>query len=285
MNREGLRQVVDKVSAAVNLPLTATADFKTQNSPIVVRIAGLSSQDSFSLVCQRSPMTWIVEVQYDLFAQLLIDKLLQVAVSHRDDIIREIQVIESAEISVETNLTDLGEEEWATRDISKGPSLKVTSTKLQDQTRVTADIEIDNLYRLISNCLILLSLLLSDFGAESGDSIEGDEEGELTRIYCNSYSRSARNRARCLEAYGYTCRACLLTPESIYGQLGRSVIHVHHRTPVSMMESVSKVDPVQDLVPLCPNCHNFAHKRTPPFSPEEIQSVLRGGGEAHSETT
>jgi 5-methylcytosine-specific restriction enzyme A len=35
------------------------------------------------------------------------------------------------------------------------------------------------------------------------------------------------------------------------------------------------VDPLEDLRPVCPNCHAMLHKRNPAFTPEELKQKLR----------
>ena len=52
-------------------------------------------------------------------------------------------------------------------------------------------------------------------------------------------------------------------------------IEVHHTVPVANMGANYRVNPVQDLVPLCPNCHAVAHRRDPPLAVDEIKGLLR----------
>jgi 5-methylcytosine-specific restriction protein A len=47
--------------------------------------------------------------------------------------------------------------------------------------------------------------------------------------------------------------------EETYGQLGRGFIHVHHIVPIATIGKEYKLDPVNDLVPVCPNCHAMLH--------------------------
>ena len=35
------------------------------------------------------------------------------------------------------------------------------------------------------------------------------------------------------------------------------------------------VDPVSDLIPVCPNCHAVIHLKTPPYAPHEVSAMLR----------
>ena len=42
-----------------------------------------------------------------------------------------------------------------------------------------------------------------------------------------------------------------------YGEIGEGFIHVHHIIPVSrlVIEKDYKINPIEDLIPVCPNCH------------------------------
>ncbi|HSX81067.1 MAG TPA: HNH endonuclease [Candidatus Saccharimonadia bacterium] len=51
-------------------------------------------------------------------------------------------------------------------------------------------------------------------------------------------------------------------------------IHVHHCRPLSEIAGEYVVDPIEDLRPVCPNCHAVIHRRTPPFTIEEVRSML-----------
>jgi 5-methylcytosine-specific restriction protein A len=44
-----------------------------------------------------------------------------------------------------------------------------------------------------------------------------------------------------------------------YNGLGPDFIHVHHVRPLSSITAEYQVDPVNDLVPVCPNCHAMLH--------------------------
>ncbi|MEG4267597.1 HNH endonuclease, partial [Microcoleus sp. Pol12A4] len=51
-------------------------------------------------------------------------------------------------------------------------------------------------------------------------------------------------------------------------------IHVHHIIPLSEINQEYEVNPIQDLRPLCPNCHAMIHRKYPPFTIEEIKDLL-----------
>ena len=89
------------------------------------------------------------------------------------------------------------------------------------------------------------------------------------------YERSKYARDLCLEQYGYGCAACGFDFEKIYGSLGHRFIHVHHRTMISTAGKKYEVDPVKDLVPICPNCHGMLHKQNPPLTVDELKQRIR----------
>jgi 5-methylcytosine-specific restriction enzyme A len=103
---------------------------------------------------------------------------------------------------------------------------------------------------------------------------EGLPEGNAIRVMVNRYERNPSNRAACLEIHGTSCLACGFNFEQTYGLIGEGFIHVHHVTPVSQMGAGYIVDPANDLVPLCPNCHAMAHRNNPPLTVSEIKSLL-----------
>jgi 5-methylcytosine-specific restriction protein A len=102
----------------------------------------------------------------------------------------------------------------------------------------------------------------------------GLPEGAKTRIEVNRYERDRRNRAAALAIHGYSCMACDTHLEERYGEAAVGLIEVHHLTPVSLLGEGYVINPKVDLAPLCPNCHAVAHRRMPPFSIQELRSML-----------
>lgn len=100
-------------------------------------------------------------------------------------------------------------------------------------------------------------------------------EGAATQILVNRYERDPKARARCVSIHGARCKACSFTFGTTYGARFASLITVHHITPLSSVGKTYRVNPESDLVPLCPNCHLLVHQRTPPYSVEEVQEMLR----------
>jgi 5-methylcytosine-specific restriction protein A len=118
-------------------------------------------------------------------------------------------------------------------------------------------------------CLFLCLLPVSDQEEQMGEL-----EGSQYQVVCNKYERSPINRELCLAKKGYTCKICGFDFEKTYGSIGRRFIHVHHIVPVSMIGPNYQINPEEDLIPVCPNCHAMLHRKSPPFLPDEIKKNL-----------
>lgn len=84
-------------------------------------------------------------------------------------------------------------------------------------------------------------------------------EGAVTTISVNAFERSNKARTECLKHHGYSCKVCSMDFASQYGDIGVGYIHVHHLTPLSSIAKGYEVDPITELVPVCPNCHAMLH--------------------------
>jgi len=103
-------------------------------------------------------------------------------------------------------------------------------------------------------------------------------EGIRRRVMLNVYERNKEAREKCLKFHEPTCLICGFNGERKYGSLGKNIIHVHHIIPLSKIGGHYKVDPINDLKPLCPNCHSLIHKKEPPYSIDELKSIIKKKG-------
>lgn len=106
------------------------------------------------------------------------------------------------------------------------------------------------------------------------DDVSPETEGAKKLQQSIRYERSRVNRAICLDKYGYTCQACGMNFEESYGSLGKDFIHVHHIIPVSGLGENYALDPLTELVPLCPNCHAMVHRVDPPMPIEQLKTII-----------
>ena len=101
-------------------------------------------------------------------------------------------------------------------------------------------------------------------------------EGAVHRIAINSYERNAKARQICLNHYGFACHVCGTKLDEIYGSIAQNYIHVHHIVPLSQVKENYQIDPIKDLIPICPNCHSIIHRENPPLEVEKLKWLIKG---------
>ncbi|MBD1889186.1 DUF3427 domain-containing protein [Coleofasciculus sp. FACHB-SPT9] len=99
-------------------------------------------------------------------------------------------------------------------------------------------------------------------------------EGAVCKVSVNAYERNPVVRQQCIKHYGTSCYICGFNFGKIFGKLGEGFIHVHHLRPLSEIREEYEVNPVEDLRPVCPNCHAMIHRRSPPLSIEEVKVLI-----------
>ncbi len=101
-------------------------------------------------------------------------------------------------------------------------------------------------------------------------------EGATKQITINAYERNDKAREECIQKKGYACVICGQSLMDLYGNenlLGK--IHVHHIIPLSQIKSDYEVT-VDDLIPVCPNCHFVLHSRGTHdlYTVEEVKNMF-----------
>ena len=95
------------------------------------------------------------------------------------------------------------------------------------------------------------------------------QEGQIEQGLRNERVRYRLFRSRVLEQYGAQCCACGLKP------ISPSILDVHHLDPISEGERRTKLE---DLIPLCANCHRTAHLEKPPIPLERLKDLVGESG-------
>lgn len=109
---------------------------------------------------------------------------------------------------------------------------------------------------------------------EEIDPKEVFKEGASKNVSVNQYERSAAARAKCLAHHGCKCVVCSFDFEEKYGEIGKNYIHVHHTVPISDIGEEYELDPVNDLEPVCPNCHAMIHRTHPALKTEQLRKLI-----------
>jgi len=103
-------------------------------------------------------------------------------------------------------------------------------------------------------------------------------EGAVKEVTVNAYERDAKARAAAIAHHGLDCTVCGFGFEHAYGKHGEGYIHVHHQVPLSTINKRYKVDPVKDLVPVCPNCHAMLHKGSQTLTVAQLRTIMKKAG-------
>ena len=110
---------------------------------------------------------------------------------------------------------------------------------------------------------------------EEVDNSSDFHEGAVKQILVNAYERNAQARNKCLDHYGVKCSVCGMAFEKVYGSVGKGFIHVHHMKPLGEIGTSYTIDPINDLCPVCPNCHAMIHMRKPAYNIEDVKAMLQ----------
>ena len=165
---------------------------------------------------------------------------------------------------------DLGSQAWFPRFLGTRGNFSTGMGKINNRDVVGALEE-----------LLELRQRVDGFQEVHDEEIEGNTvylEGAKNLEYGDRYERNRLARLACIEHHGAVCAACRFDFEQMYGIMGRGYIHVHHIRPISYEGVEHAVDPINDLIPVCPNCHAMLHQSDPPMPVEDLIVLLRSSG-------
>lgn len=114
---------------------------------------------------------------------------------------------------------------------------------------------------------------------ENEPAIPVDFEGTQRSITHTIYERMPRLRKFCINHYTVKgrieCQVCGFDFASVYGSLGEGFIEIHHKTPLSKLYKPTEINPIEDLIPVCSNCHRMIHRHTEALTIEELTNTLK----------
>ena len=117
---------------------------------------------------------------------------------------------------------------------------------------------------------IFLDHIVNEFGNDALETNYPDEanvesktfpEGAKQTVQVNRYERNPEACAKCIEFHKARCKVCDMSFAETYGSFAKDFIHVHHKKPLYEISEQYEVDPKNDLIPVCPNCHAMLHKQ------------------------
>lgn len=162
--------------------------------------------------------------------------------------------------------------EWTALSITASSPFIETEGDLSEEDQLD-ELVVEWAGLFISMIFPLLPIVYEETAAS--EIQKGEFEGRKIVTPSTRHERSRNNRLACLAANGYRCKVCGINFEEKYGAIGAGFMEVHHKNPVSTMEQEQYVNPVKDLVPLCPNCHAMVHRKDPPFTVDELKLLIK----------
>lgn len=100
-------------------------------------------------------------------------------------------------------------------------------------------------------------------------------EGAKKTIYVNTYERNQQAKKICIEHYGTVCQICGFDFKEKYGKIGEGFIEAHHRIPLSEIGKSYELDPINDLILVCSNCHSMLHRtRDKTLEVDELKEMI-----------
>lgn len=108
-------------------------------------------------------------------------------------------------------------------------------------------------------------------------------EGIFTKSEKSTYIRSSKLRNKAIEKFTINgkivCTVCEFDFELRYGSHGEGYIEIHHIKPIYCFNDTEYIKTIQDalqnVVPLCSNCHRMVHRKKKPLSIDELKQVTR----------
>jgi 5-methylcytosine-specific restriction protein A len=280
MNKADLERLERTLSEGVGLPIRATS--RPSNAGEVIKLVPreMEEQESFSVEVSLSWLSARSSAKPGAFAGDFVRTMGQADSASREAFCLIAKSLTERRLGIELQINGLAADPSA----SGNWPTDWTSFVVSVAGRPNPPSENDNArfseIRLVSHATLSL---ISSLAAEAADETAlpsaeevalGYPEGAVTRVVVNRYERDRRNRGLCIAVHGYSCQACGFDFESTYGSLGSGFIHVHHIVSIARMGPDYRINPVNDLAPLCPNCHAMVHKHAPPLSISELKKVL-----------
>jgi len=120
-------------------------------------------------------------------------------------------------------------------------------------------------------------LLAQEFGYDPNE--ETFKEGKLQLRLHLTKERNRRLVIRVKEMWNrkqngrVRCSVCLFSFPETYGEVGESFIEAHHTQPTSSLTPDTIVS-MDDLVPVCSNCHSMLHRHRPWLTVEQLRTIV-----------
>lgn len=136
----------------------------------------------------------------------------------------------------------------------------------------------DELIIAIEELNLFSAVAVADYDElENYNIIENTSEGKRKVKYVTKYERNIKNRRLAIQIHGTKCCVCEFDFEKMYGERGKGFIEVHHIKPLYENDDEVVINPKEDLICVCSNCHRMFHRRKDKVpSPNELREIIKG---------
>lgn len=161
-------------------------------------------------------------------------------------------------------------EKWLLHD-----SVELKNIILKHKTSKNDEILINNAFHKSTEQDILLS---EEFGHDPND-LEFKEGKEKLRIHLikernRNLVQLAKERWARQNSGDISCSICSFSFSETYGDIGKGYIEAHHLLPLGVLTS-DVITRIEDLAPVCSNCHSIIHRHRPWLSTTELKNALK----------
>jgi 5-methylcytosine-specific restriction protein A len=162
------------------------------------------------------------------------------------------------------------------RTPSKWPSVwEKLELSIKRQNIVIEELSDSEFKSLLGDLLVtLFGMVIVLIGVDDFEADEGATEGDAIETVSRRYERKPINRRICLAIRGRHCYCCGLDFGAVYGEVAEGFIEVHHKTAVSEMGPGYHINPVEELFPVCSNCHSVIHLVRPALDPDVLRERI-----------
>lgn len=261
-----------------NLEKTFNISFNINNvinefgNTYFIRLKDLGKSGFLMKVQIKDNIRLLIEVEPDEYGVNFLNNISNSNAEQRKNFIYYWNALKEKDISIEINDKAITKEQFVTlTDNWKKFKISFNKTPYCDENEVDKA-EIVCAF-VIQICKMVFSILTYDI--DDKINLEGYVEGNKYSIISTKYERNRKNREICLKNKGYICSVCGFDFEKKYGEIGKNFIEVHHAIQVSDMGENYAVDPIKDMYPLCSNCHSMIHRKNPPYTIEELKSIIK----------
>ena len=264
---EQLREVSDSLGIQLSLAeLPKSDDFEYE-----IRIVGIDRPYGFAFKLGVDYLCWTLSLHLDEYGSSALEAMRTRFGERRGTLESIVKIANERNQALVLKINDMETSSWTDSQNWSDLELQLRHSYSSEESAAEAL----RTALLDALCIVLSLLVESEVWDKDNNNEEpelGALEGDQSSILVNKYERSRYNRALCLRYYGFNCRGCGIHMEAKYGPIGQNVIHVHHIVPLSLMGGSYRLNPIKDLIPLCPNCHNVVHRVTPPLSIADLNA-------------